>query len=103
MLEEALAKHTDFPKLWLMKGQITEQCLGAERAREVYSKAVSLIVLIIRSLKYYFSSIQLKKCPHCIPLWLLTSRLEEKGGQPTKARAILEKGRLKNPKNPELW
>ncbi len=41
MLEQALEKHGDFPKLWLMKGQITEQCVGAGKAREVYSKAVS--------------------------------------------------------------
>lgn len=46
---------------------------------------------------------QLKKCPHSIPLWLLLSRLEEKVGQLTRARAILEKSRLKNPKNADLW
>lgn len=46
---------------------------------------------------------QLKKCPHSTPLWLLLSRLEEKIGQLTRARAILEKSRLKNPKNPDLW
>lgn len=46
---------------------------------------------------------QLKKCPHSTPLWLLLSRLEEKIGQLTRARAILEKSRLKNPKNPGLW
>ena len=47
--------------------------------------------------------LQLKKCPHSTPLWLLLSRLEEKVGQLTRARAILEKSRLKNPKNPGLW
>lgn len=45
----------------------------------------------------------MKKCPHSTPLWLLLSRLEEKIGQLTRARAILEKSRLKNPKNPGLW
>ncbi|CAJ0965968.1 unnamed protein product [Ranitomeya imitator] len=45
----------------------------------------------------------LKKCPHSVPLWLLLSRLEENVGQLTRARAILEKSRLKNPRIPELW
>lgn len=38
-----------------------------------------------------------------MPLWLLLSRLEERVGQLTRARAILEKSRLKNPQSPELW
>lgn len=46
---------------------------------------------------------KLKKCPHSMPLWLLLSRLEERVGQLTRARAILEKSRLKNPQTPELW
>ena len=46
---------------------------------------------------------QLKKNPGSIPLWLLLSRLEEKSGQLTKARSVLEKSRLKNPQCPELW
>ena len=36
-------------------------------------------------------------------LWLLLSRLEERVAQLTRARAILEKARLKNPQSPELW
>ncbi|XP_023560066.1 pre-mRNA-processing factor 6 [Octodon degus] len=74
----------DFPKLWMMKGQIEEQGELMEKAREAYNQG-------------------LKKCPHSTPLWLLLSRLEEKIGQLTRARAILEKSRLKNPKNPGLW
>ena len=46
---------------------------------------------------------QLKKCPSSLPLWILYSRLEEKSGQPTKARSVLEKARLKNPRSPDLW
>ena len=67
---------------------------------------------------------QLKKCPRSIPMWILLARLEEKTGghslhfpllptavlslflltgQRTKARAVLEKARLKNPQCPELW
>lgn len=48
-------------------------------------------------------TLQLKKCPRAIPLWLLMSRLEEKSGQLIKARSILEKARLKNPQCAELW
>ena len=47
--------------------------------------------------------LQLKKCPHSMSLWLLLSRLEERVGQLTRARAILEKSRLKNPQAAELW
>ena len=41
MVDEALEKHPDFPKLWLMKGQIEEQQGSTDRARDVYTKAVS--------------------------------------------------------------
>uniref|UniRef100_A0A2K6EDE8 Pre-mRNA-processing factor 6 n=1 Tax=Macaca nemestrina TaxID=9545 RepID=A0A2K6EDE8_MACNE len=84
LCEEALRHYEDFPKLWMMKGQIEEQKEMMEKAREAYNQG-------------------LKKCPHSTPLWLLLSRLEEKIGQLTRARAILEKSRLKNPKNPGLW
>ncbi|XP_078208881.1 uncharacterized protein LOC128929869 [Callithrix jacchus] len=84
MCEEALRHYEDFPKLWMMKGQIEEQKELMEKAREAYNQG-------------------LKKCPHSTALWLLLSRLEEKIGQLTRARAILEKCRLKNPKNPGLW
>jgi pre-mRNA-processing factor 6 len=47
--------------------------------------------------------LQLKKNPQSIPLWILLSRLEEKQGQVTKARSILEKARLKNHACPDLW
>ncbi|CAH2302962.1 pre-mRNA-processing factor 6 [Pelobates cultripes] len=84
LCEEALHHYEDFPKLWMMKGQIEEQQELIENAREAYNQG-------------------LKKCPHSTPLWLLLSRLEEKVGQLTRARAILEKSRLKNPKTAELW
>ena len=38
-----------------------------------------------------------------MPLWILSARLEEKTGAVTKARAILEKARLKNPNTELLW
>uniref|UniRef100_A0AAR2IL99 Pre-mRNA-processing factor 6 n=1 Tax=Pygocentrus nattereri TaxID=42514 RepID=A0AAR2IL99_PYGNA len=81
---EALRHYEDFPKLWMMKGQIEEQSENMDMAREAYNQG-------------------LKKCPHSMPLWLLLSHLEERVGQLTRARAILEKSRLKNPQTPELW
>uniref|UniRef100_A0A7N8XFF2 Pre-mRNA-processing factor 6 n=1 Tax=Mastacembelus armatus TaxID=205130 RepID=A0A7N8XFF2_9TELE len=81
---EALKHYEDFPKLWMMRGQIEEQCESMDKAREAYNQG-------------------LKKCPHSVPLWLLLSHLEESVGQLTRARAILEKARLKNPQSPELW
>uniref|UniRef100_A0A8B9R9T8 Pre-mRNA-processing factor 6 n=1 Tax=Astyanax mexicanus TaxID=7994 RepID=A0A8B9R9T8_ASTMX len=81
---EALRLYENFPKLWMMKGQIEEQSENMDLAREAYNQG-------------------LKKCPHSMPLWLLLSRLEERVGQLTRARAILEKSRLKNPQAPELW
>ena len=50
-----------------------------------------------------FSLLQIKKCPNSIPLWRLLTHLEYRAGRVTKARSVLEKGRLKNPKNDELW
>lgn len=43
------------------------------------------------------------KCPRAVPLWVLLSTLEQNKGNLTKARAVLERGRLKNPMCPELW
>lgn len=36
-------------------------------------------------------------------MWILLTRLEEKRGLLIKARSVLEKARLKNPKNDQLW
>lgn len=42
LCEEALRHYEDFPKLWMMKGQMEEQEGLAEKAREAYSQGVSL-------------------------------------------------------------
>lgn len=91
----------------MMRGQIEEQRGDASAAREFYNKAVShtsfLEISHVATKITLFFQIQLKKNPNSIPLWLLLSRLEEKSGQLTKARSVLEKARLKNPQCPELW
>lgn len=40
LCEEALRHYEDFPKLWMMKGQIEEQKELVERAREAYNQGV---------------------------------------------------------------
>lgn len=42
LCEEALKHYEDFPKLWMMKGQIEEQEELMEKAREAYNQGVSL-------------------------------------------------------------
>ncbi|KAG5462649.1 MAG: hypothetical protein BJ554DRAFT_4234, partial [Olpidium bornovanus] len=85
LLDEALVKYPNFHKLHIIRGQIHHEHHGdVASAREAYSKG-------------------LKACPKSIPLWLLSSRLEELTGMLVKARAILERGRLLNPKVPEMW
>ena len=41
MLDEALEKHPDFAKLWMMRGQIEDQQDNTAAARDVYNKGVS--------------------------------------------------------------
>lgn len=41
LLKEALEAFDDFPKLWLMKGQIEEQQGYLDKAIETYNQAVS--------------------------------------------------------------
>ncbi len=90
LVEEALQKFTKEPKLHLMHGQLLRVGRPAKdgenirAARAAYAKGV-------------------KECPHSIDLWIHSSRLEEEAGLAIRARAILEKARLNNPKNERLW
>ncbi len=83
LLEEAIKKYPQFPKFWMMRGQLDERLGHLDTAREVYQRG-------------------LKNCPNSVPLWVCMSNLEEKSSA-AKARSLLEKARLMNPKNPELW
>lgn len=47
--------------------------------------------------------LQIKKCPTSVAMWRLLAHLEIRKGLVTKARSVLEKARLRNPKNAELW
>jgi len=71
-------------KLWLMKTQLELELGRKFAARSAFQTAV-------------------KKCTQCIPLWCTYADLEMKDGHVTKARSVVEKARLRNPQNPELW
>lgn len=108
--------HPKAPKLWMMRGQIAEQLGKDDRARDLYNQFVScgsrknrcmrrrqshthsLIPLLLCS-----HNRGIKACPDSIPLWTLSAKLEMRLGHLPKARSILEKARVKNPKTPELW
>ena len=63
MVTEALEKHPDFAKLYMMRGQIAEQQGNVAAAREAYAQGM-------------------KACPTSIPLWTLAAALEMKEGEP---------------------
>eukprot|EP01114_Cavostelium_apophysatum_P016856 TRINITY_DN4880_c0_g1_i1.p1 TRINITY_DN4880_c0_g1~~TRINITY_DN4880_c0_g1_i1.p1 ORF type:complete len:920 (+),score=321.96 TRINITY_DN4880_c0_g1_i1:169-2928(+) len=83
LLEEALAKFPQYPKFWMMRGQLEEHAGKPDAAKEIYQRGV-------------------KNCAHSIPLWSCAVLLEEKTSA-SRARSLLEKARLLNPKNPDLW
>lgn len=84
LLDEAIKAFPDFPKLWMMKGQIQEQRGKRDQARDTYNQGI-------------------KRCPNSIPLWRLLATLEERCGNLTKSRSVLEKARLRNPQSADLW
>ena len=84
LLGQALRVHGRFWKLHLIKAQIEERLERFDAARESLARAV-------------------KMCPDCVPVWSGAAALEEKQGQGSKARSILEVARLKNTQAPMLW
>nr|SVE90348.1 EOG090X017X [Daphnia sinensis] len=83
-LQTAIEQFPDYPKFYMMQGQIHVLQQRMSLARESYSLGT-------------------KKCPTSVPLWLLLARLDESQGNMTRARSVLEKARQKNPQNPQLW
>lgn len=83
-VENGLKMFPEFPKLWMMKGQLYEQQLFHDLAREAYQDGI-------------------KKCQNCVELWILLANLELNLNQIIKARSIFEKARTRNPQNALLW
>jgi pre-mRNA-processing factor 6 len=83
-VDAALAKFPQFAKLHMIKGQVLTDLGDISGARAAYAVGV-------------------KACPKVPTLWILASRLEEMDNKAIKARALLEKARLINPKDDILW
>lgn len=60
LCEEALKHYEDFPKLWMMKGQIEEQEELVEKAREAYNQGVSLRPTHLTSDSYCYNLLGLR-------------------------------------------
>eukprot|EP01132_Coremiostelium_polycephalum_P009987 gene9987-12241_t len=89
LLEQGITKFPQSHKLWLMRVQLEERkCVAGKSTtdaiRQTYGQA-------------------LKKCPHCVPLWIEYARFEQKQGAIHKARAQLELAILKNPRQEDLY
>lgn len=84
LLDQGLAKYPTAEKLWMIQGQILVDRGDNHKARENFNKALT-------------------HCSKCVPLWIMSARLEERAGMLIKARSKLERGRLLNPKSPDLW
>eukprot|EP01129_Flabellula_baltica_P014603 TRINITY_DN7031_c0_g1_i1.p1 TRINITY_DN7031_c0_g1~~TRINITY_DN7031_c0_g1_i1.p1 ORF type:complete len:938 (-),score=246.41 TRINITY_DN7031_c0_g1_i1:65-2878(-) len=83
LLTEGLRRYPIHYKMWLMLAQYYENN-DPDMARKTYIQGI-------------------EKCPKAVELWIGFSRLEEKLRGIRGTRAILEKARIKNPKNELLW
>lgn len=71
---EALKHYEDFPKLWMMRGQIEEQSEKTDKAREAYNQGVWKDVVSDVSIKSpnTLLSWELKRaCKHLWQLWVI--------------------------------
>ncbi|ESS33240.1 putative U5 snRNP-associated subunit [Toxoplasma gondii RUB] len=87
LCEEALKSHAECPKLWMIGGQLHREHptkKDEEKAAEVFQRGTVV-------------------CCRSVPLWLCAVDCQREQGKWSVARAILEKAKLRNPKNPELW
>ena len=87
LVQDGLARYPKAAKLHMIKGQIYQFDFDTSQvvqARESYAAGT-------------------RACPQSAPLWLLASRLEESQNLIVKARSVLERARIANPKNPALW
>jgi pre-mRNA-processing factor 6 len=83
LLDEALKKFPQYGKFWILKGQLEEAQNREQDCRDNYTRG-------------------LRNCPHDIKLWTAAIAFEEKFSS-GKARALLEKARVLNKKNEDLW
>eukprot|EP00939_MAST-03C_sp_MAST-3C-sp1_P003489 g3489.t1 len=84
LLEDGIARYSQYPKLWMMKGQALAERGEWQDARIAYHKG-------------------LNHNPTCVPLWQIFAKLETERRGVVKGRSILVLARLQNPKNEDLW
>lgn len=82
ILEEGIHKFPTFDKFYLMLGQLAER-IADPSARAIYREGTV-------------------RCVKSATVWIWAARYEEKTSA-AKARSLLEKARVKNPKNDLLW
>lgn len=83
ILLQAIQTYPNFPKFWMMLGQLLEKHSTTEEAAKIYKQGN-------------------KACPTSRELWVCASRCMEKQSA-AKARSLLERARLHLPSNPHLW
>jgi pre-mRNA-processing factor 6 len=89
LLDQGLARFPREPKLWLMRAQVECRRGLRDQANAFYLRG-------------------LQNCPHSEALWVEAARWAERSNPNgevgvTKARALLDKARLRLPKRPRLW
>ena len=95
LVRQALERFPRAEKLRLMHGQLHEQL--AEAAGSGEERAAH-----IRSARDAYATGRCE-CSECVPLWLLSSRLEEHEKLAIRARAIMEKARLVHERSDQIW
>ena len=84
LINEALRLWPYNAKMHMIRGQLFEMKSDLRAAREAYNAGTQV-------------------CPQSVPLWILAVRLEARATGLTKARTVMDRARLANSKNEELW
>ena len=84
LLKEGLKRHPDCWKMILMLGQLHYRQARPGHARDAYARGI-------------------RECPTCLHLWIAAAMLDEQAGNMSKARALMEQARHRNPKQDLLW
>uniref|UniRef100_A0A8B9TAH9 Pre-mRNA-processing factor 6 n=1 Tax=Anas platyrhynchos TaxID=8839 RepID=A0A8B9TAH9_ANAPL len=101
LCEEALKHYEDFPKLWMMKGQIEEQKELVEKAREAYNQGVRCVLLQVCFVLLARTDV----CDFCFSpcYWLESVRLEYRAGLKNIANTLMAKALQECPNSGILW
>uniref|UniRef100_A0A672RGS4 Pre-mRNA-processing factor 6-like n=1 Tax=Sinocyclocheilus grahami TaxID=75366 RepID=A0A672RGS4_SINGR len=103
---EALKHYEDFPKLWMMRGQIEEQSENIDKAREAYNQGVRLWAL--EKMPYYNLKMQNLilyniRSKHFSVGLLESVRLEYRAGLKNISNTLMAKALQECPNSGILW